>query len=359
MKVIDADAHVIESEATWDYLTRAERELVESATLEGPDGSVRYGWKIDGRFQTAGSSSNDLAEVSMTSEIRKLTDVEGRLRMMDDLGIDVQVIYPSLFLYNVSEDPAAEAALSRSYNRFVADQIAKSDGRMYSVVVAPFMNVDAAIEEIRYGADHGAKAVLWRGMEHGMFPDDPYFAPVLDVMNDLGLPLCSHAGNGTRALKELNPRITPFSSIFPQKIPGIMAFHNVMGSDLSSRYPNIKFGFIELTAAWVPYVLQDVVLRVLSPGGWQPHREKDQFKSADIAALMEERHVFVAAQTIDDLPYILQYSGPNTIVAGTDFGHADTSSELRALDRIHETPGVDSQILDNILDANPRALYGV
>jgi hypothetical protein len=38
---------------------------------------------------------------------------------MDDLGVDVQVLYPSLFLRTMTPLPHVDATLCRSYNRWL------------------------------------------------------------------------------------------------------------------------------------------------------------------------------------------------------------------------------------------------
>ena len=44
---------------------------------------------------------------------------------------------------------------------------------------------------------------------------------------------------------------------------------------------------------------------------------------------------------------------------GTDYGHADTSSQIEALRLIRENGSIDSRVVDRILDNNARALYGL
>jgi len=67
----------------------------------------------------------------------------------------------------------------------------------------------------------------------------------------------------------------------------------------------------------------------------------------------------VACQTDDDIAYVLRYAGENNLVSGTDYGHADTSSELLALQRLREREDVAPDMMDNILNANPKALYAL
>jgi hypothetical protein len=74
---------------------------------------------------------------------------------------------------------------------------------------------------------------------------------------------------------------------------------------------------------------------------------------------MAENRMYVACQTDDDLAYVTRYTGEDNLVAGTDYGHADTSSELEALIRMREREDVAPGVMDKVLDANARALYGL
>ena len=67
--------------------------------------------------------------------------------------------------------------------------------------------------------------------------------------------------------------------------------------------------------------------------------------------------MYVACQSDDDLPYILQYSGDDNIITGSDYGHADPSSQLDTLKIVSQMKGVSQKQKDNILYYNPKALY--
>jgi hypothetical protein len=46
-------------------------------------------------------------------------------------------------------------------------------------------------------------------------------------------------------------------------------------------------------------------------------------------------------------------------VIGTDYGHVDPSSELDAITVLKQRSGLPENTIANIVDANPRALYGL
>ncbi len=49
-----------------------------------------------------------------------MSDPEARIRDLDRKGIDVQVIFPTPHYAQMTADPGFEAALFRSYNRYIA-----------------------------------------------------------------------------------------------------------------------------------------------------------------------------------------------------------------------------------------------
>ena len=100
MKVIDADAHVIENESTWDYMLESERQfkpkVVGATSAKDP---FDY-WMVDGRVIPRNNVGRDLPVAA-----REMSDLSARVKHMDELGIDCQVIYPTFFHH--AGEPAA------------------------------------------------------------------------------------------------------------------------------------------------------------------------------------------------------------------------------------------------------------
>ena len=124
MKVIDADAHVIENESTWDYMLESERafkpKVVGATRAKDP---FDY-WMVDGRVIPRNNVGRDLPVAA-----REMSDPSLRIKHMDELGIDCQVIYPTFFITPVSRRPDIDLAVSRSYNRWMADIVKKAPDR--------------------------------------------------------------------------------------------------------------------------------------------------------------------------------------------------------------------------------------
>ena len=93
---------------------------------------------------------------------------------------------------------------------------------------------------------------------------------------------------------------------------------------------------------------------------WAPALHRTGTRKLDEKAnVLRRNRFYVACQTEEDLPYILQYAGEDHIVIGSDYGHADTSSQLEALKILQANESVTPEARRKIVDDNARALYGL
>src|SRR4029450_5461549 len=81
-----------------------------------------------------------------------------RLKDMDVGGVDVQVIFPTIFLEPLSENPRFEAALMKSYNNWMASACCKHPDRLKWAAVLPMRSVPEAVEETRHAKDLGRRS---------------------------------------------------------------------------------------------------------------------------------------------------------------------------------------------------------
>ena len=107
MPVIDSDAHVIESEKTWSYLAADEKHfapVILSKTGETPTPDNTY-WLSGDHIQTKDNADT----LTMDESMREMGSVDARLKHMDELNIDLQVLYPTIFLVPCARDPQQQA----------------------------------------------------------------------------------------------------------------------------------------------------------------------------------------------------------------------------------------------------------
>ena len=169
MTTIDADAHVLETPETWRYLREDEQgytPMVVSRTsgaqehgLEGQ--AVEEYWVIDGSILP----KEDNVGSDTTVDTREMRDIPARLAHMDRLEVDIQVLYPTLFLRPITMKAGVELALSRSYNRWLADIWRQAPERLRWVMSPPLLAMDKLDEELDFAQDNGAVGIFMRGLE--------------------------------------------------------------------------------------------------------------------------------------------------------------------------------------------------
>ncbi len=362
MRIIDADTHVDETEDTWEFLLPEEQDLKPTTGYPSrPDPSrppTRY-WIIDNHRQPRFTRSD--AETRTTVATRELLDVEARLRDMDAMDVEVQVIYPTLFLVGISERSDLDVALRRAYNRWLADRCARSRGRLRWVCLPPYTNIEKALEELRFAKDHGACGVLKKGdREAGKWPNDPYFFPIYEEAERLDLPICFHIGSGV-------PDFTPareftFGRMLKLGFPVPHAFHSLILHGVPPQFPKLRWGFIEAGASWVPYVMYDLQRR-LKLGRNRPEDKTTSWPpGASPPEVLRHNRLYVTCQVDEDLPYILQYTGEDHLLIGSDYCHADPSMEIgfaQALQARADRGEIPQSAVAKILSENARTFYGL
>ena len=268
---------------------------------------------------------------------------------MDELGIEVQALFPTTLLHSVTDRPEVEVALARTYNRWMADRCSVSHGRLRWVALMPTLDIDACVREVQFARDNGACGVMKKGVEVGdRSASDPYFFPLYEECDRLNVPVCFHQGVG-----DPNNSNTADNTARMSVLNVISAFSSLGGSRVPERFPNVRWGFIEAGASWVPYVIKDLGVRgKAAKAGFDWKTE-----------FLAHNHFYVTCDTEDDVAYLVNsYGAEDYLMIGTDYSHVDQSAELRAHAVLVEqaekgefSPAVASKIVDD----NGRRFYGL
>jgi aminocarboxymuconate-semialdehyde decarboxylase len=359
--ILDADTHISESTYMWELLDpalHARRPVMVAVPTDTLYGQRNAFWLIDGNIvpKPAGRGGSVLitpsaaefqrSRTDINQGVRELTDVPARVRDMDRLHIDVQVIYPTLFLVYLTDDPALEIGLCQAYNRYLAQACEQSNGRLRWVMIPPLRAVEACLPELRWAKDHGAVGVFFRGVEGDRTLDDPYFYPVYKEAQRLDLPICIHTGSGSPGIAQ----VFHFerSSAFSQgRLLPVMAFHDLVANRVPQQFPSLRIGFIEAAGGWVPHAQH-----ALKRGGRLPEGKNGR-------ELMKSCRFFVAVEADEDIPYLTEYIGEEQMMIGSDYGHNDPSDEPELVRTMREREDLSAPLLNKILGDNARRFYNI
>src|SRR5947208_2662690 len=287
MPTIDSDSHVVETEHTWDFMDRADQKYRPLIVRPRGEGGGEY-WFVDGKIRglvRIVMTAQQLAEVSertgrvmhTSRETREMESVPARLQHMGELGIDVQVLYPSIFIEQITDKPEWEIAICKGYNRWLADIHAQGQGRLRWICVLPLLDMSAALEELKFCAEHGACGVFMRGIEGQRMITDPYFYPLYEEMTRLNLAVGVHVGNANPYVIDLVSQYNGGGSFWKFRIPVIGAFHSEVMSEVQKLFPKLHMHWAEEAAQWIPYVVKDFQLRWCSIGSTRPENLRNDY----------------------------------------------------------------------------------
>lgn len=359
--VIDADTHIIESPSMWQHFDAAlhpRRPLLLTVPGDTAYRGRNAFWLIDGnifpkpagkggfRLATPSAADFQISRTDISIPCREITDPEARLRDMDGLGVGTQVVYPTLFLVYLTDDLEMEIALCRAYNRFLAEAWARTNNRIRWVVVPPLRSIDASIQELRFGREHGATGVFFRGIERDRTLDDPYFFPIYEEASRLDLPICIHTAAGCPAFTNVFNLERNDTFAFIRLLP-LIAFRDIVANRIPEQFPRLRFGFIEAAASWVPYLCHTLRRSLREDrAGWGPR-------------LFEDYRLYIACEVDEDIPYLLRFIGEDHLITGSDYGHTDPSTERELVATLRRREDLPGRVVDKILDDNARSFYNL
>ena len=148
--------------------------------------------------------------------IDRLSDIHGRLRLMDEHGVELQLL--SLASDGINGIPERDDAVAtaREANDALAEMVAKYPTRFAGLAALPLQDAEASAEEItRAVRELGLKGALVNGYSsvgngNGKYLDEPEYLGFWERVSELGVPLYLHPRDplpGQRRIYEGRPQL--------------------------------------------------------------------------------------------------------------------------------------------------------
>ena len=268
-----------------------------------------------------------------------LTDIPARIRDLDRMGFDSQVLFPSTLYAHMTADPGFEAALYRSYNRYVGSQCQQAPKRLKWAGLLPVRHQREAFAALEEMQRLGARAAVVFGTAGELLLSDPSFLPVWDEFARTRLPLCVHMGMSYPPLAELGRSIYD-GHIIGMSLPAQLAFMAIVGHRMLDRYPDLKVAFLEFGAEWIFYMVARMDHYLPLDRGahiWgmsMPNAENLPRKNVE--EYVKSGRIFIAAEADDKLLHnLFELLGEDQILFSSDFPHGEgrENAALEILER--------------------------
>lgn len=289
-----------------------------------------------------------------------------RLELMDELGIDRCVMYPtlaSLIEERTTDDVLLTHAIIHALNEWMYEHWSFDyEGRIFATPVITLAVVDKAIEELHWCLERNMKTFLVRpapvpsryggSRSMGLPEFDPFWEEVVKA----GIPVTMHASDSgyQKHLMEWEGG-DEYLSFKPSALREVVMGHRAIEDTMAamvchgalSRFPDLKLLCVENGSGWVRGLLEqlDRAYRIM-PKEFDEH-PVEVFK----------RNVYIHPFLEDDVKGIVDIMGADHVLFGSDYPHPEGIGEpLSFVDRL---AGIDEEDKAKIMGANAMDLLGI
>lgn len=368
-RLISVDDHVQEPPDLWTSRLAKSQFGDRVPHLErAADGSER--WVVDGQVLVGGRVARTGA--LMADRARDPTHWDDvprsayvpseRLRTMDAAGVDSSVLFPTVAglageAFGQLQDPELEVACVRAYNDWLIEEWGAASDRFIPQCIVPIWPPEATVAEIRRAVAMGHRGVVFPSVPHDLrevpHVADADYDPIWSVCEELGVPLCLHAGASPGLQNALPPELsqarTEALEEVQRPVSSVYVLNLFLFSRILLRHPRLQVVFAESALSWAMLDLE-----------WADH----QFSHDGLAregydltpSQMFHRQCYLNAW-FDEIAPFAPYIGADRILWSTNLPLA-TSSWPRTQETIDRCfQGVSAEEREQVLWRNAASLY--
>jgi predicted TIM-barrel fold metal-dependent hydrolase len=371
---VDADGHVLEPRNTWiDYIDPAFRDRAIRIAIDdhGDEVLLIDGHPVEGmRNGLAGMGGINLDFVDALDRSGKLRYEDGcppggydpaaRLEVMDDEGIDIALLYPTLGICweGFVTEPALARAYARAYNRYIVDFCSHDPVRLVPVAHISLIDEVGAVEEVVRSRDAGCRAVYLSpdvASRAGRGLSDPAFDRFWSTVEDLDIPIGFHVvvrdqSSFQRPIIERTGGQALFGFAF-LAIDVMAAFTEMLASGVFEKHPRLRCTVLESGATWIAAWLDRMdhkfeVMRSITPTSMKP--SEYFFRQCLVSADPDETVIAP----------IIEAVGADYFVWASDYPHIDASFGVVGEIRSRLT-SLSEEDQAKVLGLNAQRFYGL
>ena len=288
-------------------------------------------------------------EVNRRQNLDRLPRMEGigqRLRDMDRMGIDVQVMSPVPPQFNYQADPGLCAEASRLINESLAEAASRSN-RLIAVGTVPLQDCSRAITELENCMARLAMPGIEIGANAG--PDElstSRLEPFWARAEELGAVILLHPTSF--ASDRLSQHY--LSNIIGNPLETTVAAAHLIFDGVVDRYPDLRIILAHGGAYTAAYAA-----RMDHAWGARPDcrgrisRPPGEF----LSRFWFDTIVFAT----DQLRFLFEKFGPDRLLIGTDY--AFDMGEYDPVELVLQTPDIDADAAARICGLNASGLFGL
>lgn len=261
-------------------------------------------------------------------------DTGVRSRVLDALGIDAQLVFPTFSLGHFARSGNLDVlyggtrAMNRAMTAFCAD-----DERLLPVGYLPLNDPERTRVELDHALEAGVRAVWLPSEAPGDFsPAHTDLDPVWARLAEAQVPFVLHVGGGATLPKAFHNNGRPLPTDWlgggeNLRAKDLPVLHHSPERFLSclvldgtfERHPDLRGGAIELGATWVPAMLRTLDHAAKTLGKHEPLIEELSMAPSDYV----RRHLRFTPFPFEDTAWLVDQCGPELFLFSTDYPHPE------------------------------------
>jgi predicted TIM-barrel fold metal-dependent hydrolase len=297
-------------------------------------------------------------------------DPKARLEVLDECGIDAQIIFPSTIGLGgqdlgAGDDPALSRLSIEIYNDAMAEIQSESGNRLLPLPLMPAWDVAECVREVKRVAALGARGVNMTSDPQDLGAPDlanRAWDPFWQACVDLRMPVHFHIGASVTGMTFYGKY--PWASQGQNTklaIGGTLLFignarvvTNLILAGIFDRHPDLKVVSVESGVGWIPFILEalDYEMAENAPD------ELALLKKAPSEYFRTNMYAtFWFENNRNKLPELIEAVGEDNILFETDFPHPTClyPNPLKSVEPKMATLSPD--VRAKILGENARKLY--
>ncbi len=299
---------------------------------------------------------HELAGPGLRTDLDMATEVDLRIKSMDEQGIDIEALSINPNWYRVDDRDLAGKIIELQ-NQTLAEACAKNADRFVAFASVALQFPDLAAQQLEDGVKkYGLRGVAIGGNVAGEEISDPAFNPFWAKVEELGVLAFIHP-QGDGAPAQLGSRFKGngyLSNVIGNPLETTIALSHLIFEGTLDRYPGLKIcaahagGFMPSYAG--RFDRGGPVRPDLSPGG--PHGAIKKRPSEYLKQMYYDTMVFRP----EGVRHLAAEVGASQLMVGTDYPYPWTTT---AIDLILETPGLTDAEKIAILGGTAAGLLGI
>lgn len=344
VKVLDADSHLTPRPDLWSSRAPAK---YKDRVLQVKEHDGKQMWVMDGEVlnevRGGGVIDNDNKKYPFASSMAvwgneevhdAAYDTDKRLQVMDECGIQHQVLFPNSVGLGGQDlakagDPIIQQMCVEIYNDAAAELQASSNLRFLPLPLLPAWDIDLCVKEVERAAGMDLRGVNMTSDPQDLGAPDlasQKWDPLWEVCESLQMPVHFHIGSSNTAMDFFGQYFWPSQHEFVKPaIGGSMLFIgnarvliNTVYAGIFDRFPKLRMVSVESGVGWIPFMLEtmDYELSENAPEQMAKLKRKpsEYFKDHWHATFWFEK-------ANGNLQALMDTVGEDNVLFSTDFPH--------------------------------------